>query len=291
MLEALQAGLEGPRARADARDSDADAGGLGPTRPRWLVEGLTVEVKMDEEGLHSSRYAARILEVREDDETVFVEFEAFDADEGDEDGGLADESAVATGSSGGAGRKLMEWVDMSRLWPPPPPPPPNFFERIAVGEPLELYLEDGWWEVSLQKSKTTPKSGVEYLVVSPLDQTTNWVTADRLRPRWQFVRRPNGNEYWLTEAPHGLVVWESTHDELPLAADQPADAPPLPPPLPSPPLPPPPLSERLSGGEACPPPGKPTHPAEAPLPPVASDESRSFMAADETEAPRRLGTC
>ena len=80
------------------------------------------------------------------------------------------------------------------------PPPPT-------GEPLELYFEDGWWEVSLQRSRQAPGGGQTYQVTSSLYGTERWASPDRLRPRWQFVH--NGElEYWKAEAPDGLVVWE-----------------------------------------------------------------------------------
>ena len=205
--EALQAGRESVAGHLGDVREDAGADGFEPSRPRWLVEGLSVEVQMDEEGLHSSRYAATILEVREDNGTVRVQFDAFDADSTGGGGGSEESSGDSARDSAPA-PKLTEWVETRRLWPPPPPPPPDFFERLSVGDPLELSLDDGWWEVELQKSKPMPNGGVTYQVGSPLYQTTHReVTPDRLRPRWQFVRR-SGHEYWVAEAPSGLVVWE-----------------------------------------------------------------------------------
>ena len=172
--------------------------------PSWLEKGSMVEVKMEEEGLHESRYLAQILDVRDDQ--AFVEFPAFYAEEDDEENAGGNSEAAVEGEEN---KKLLtDWVALSQLWPPPPPPPPDFFERLSIDEPLEVYHEEGWWEVSLLRSRTAPNGGLSFQVRSALYGTERWATPDRLRPRWRFVVDPSGSEYWEAEAPAGLRVWE-----------------------------------------------------------------------------------
>lgn len=188
-----------PHANGD-HPEDSASDGLG--HGAWLQNGAYVEVKMEEEGLHSSRYQARILEL--DGDKAFVEFPAFFNDD--------DEKTMVT-----------EWVNVQQLWPPPPPPPPDFFDKLSLGAPLDFYLEEGWWEVTLQRTRITATGRTSYQVVSGLYKTEHWTAPDRLRPRWIFVRRPDAEtgrllEYWEAAAPKGLMVWEETNG-APLEAE------------------------------------------------------------------------
>ena len=188
----------------DAASGDADHAvrrlGIEPTGmgsfQGWLVEGAFVEVGMEEEGLRSSRYSARILHLDLSEGRAFVEFSAFFAE-----GAESDETL------------LTDWVNVSQLWPPPPPPPPGFFEMLKIGEPLEVYHEDGWWEVTLSKLRQAPNGRTSCLVTSSMYSTERWASLERLRPRWCFERECDDNgtvlrEYWRAEAPEGLLVWQ-----------------------------------------------------------------------------------
>ena len=104
---------------------------------------------------------------------------------------------------------LKDWVSLSQLRPQPPPPPPDFFHHIDIGEPLELYHEDGWWEVELQSSKQAADGGLTFKVVSPLYGTERWATTERLRPRWRFVLSRSAGEHWMAAGNSGLLVWDS----------------------------------------------------------------------------------
>ena len=132
-----------PHANGD-HPEDSASDGLG--HGAWLQNGAYVEVKMEEEGLHSSRYQARILEL--DGDKAFVEFPAFFNDD--------DEKTMVT-----------EWVNVQQLWPPPPPPPPDFSISLA-GRALDFYLEEGWWEVTLQRTRITATGRTSYQVVRSL---------------------------------------------------------------------------------------------------------------------------
>jgi hypothetical protein len=181
----------GHHGAAGSTDDEPVVSNVGAT---WLFGGNFVEVKMDEDGLRGSRYSARIITIEA--ERAFVEFPAFfQSDEDDE-------------------THLTDWVRLEQLWPQPPPPPPDFFERLEIGEPLELYHEDGWWEVALTRSRQAPGGNMSYHVTSALYGTERWASPKLLRPRWKFVRRELESgvlaEYWEALAPEGLVVWEDT---------------------------------------------------------------------------------
>ena len=174
--------------------------------PIWVVRGAYVEVKMEEDGLHGSRYLGRIIDVS--GSRAFVEFQAF----------LADDAAAV--NEGSEQALLTDWVGISQLAPPPPPPPPDFFDKIEIGAPVELYHEEGWWEVTLQRTRPAPSGNTSYHVVSAMYGTERWVNPDRLRPRWHFVRElrfQQGEhrlfEFWRAEAPVGLEVWEEKQGE------------------------------------------------------------------------------
>ena len=87
-----------------------------------------VEVRGTEEGFLGSWYAARVLEVKEARHAVrlAVSYVAFQED----DGGTMKETA-----------------DHSRVRPVPPAHRPDFVSELKKGAPLELELDDGWWEV------------------------------------------------------------------------------------------------------------------------------------------------
>ena len=153
---------------------------------------------MEEEGLRSSRYLARVLQL-DDEGRAFVEFPAFFADETND-------------------KLLTDWISCRQLWPPPPPAPPDFFERLSIGEPLEVYHEDGWWEVTLQRTRQAQSGRMTYQVTSSFYNTERWANADRLRPRWRFMRDTEKEpelEFWKADAPDGLVVWEDSGLLLP----------------------------------------------------------------------------
>ena len=138
------------------------------TVDNWLCPGASVEVTMQEEGLVGMKATAKVLAVS--GKKVHIEHSAFQDDK--------DES-----------KQLCEWVPLAILTPPPPPPPAGFHASLAVGAPVEVYFEDGWWAVTLLKK---PKGGGEngkgpsFLVGSAMYRTERWAEIDCLRPSWKF---------------------------------------------------------------------------------------------------------
>ena len=157
-------------------------------RMQWLKPSALVEVEMREDGLRGSRYAARILSVGETH--ALVEFFAFQSEDAEDE-------------------KLKEWLELDQLWPPPPPPPPDWWRGLSDGDTLELFHEDGWWEVLLRHRRpadTTPPT-TEFLVVSVEYKNEQWVDISLLRPQWRFAG--TCRQYvWQSDWPPGLVVYD-----------------------------------------------------------------------------------
>lgn len=149
---------------------------------RWCAPGSGVEVVVDEEGLKGSRYGARIIRIVDASARVptakaLVVYDHFTSEEDEE---------VA----------LEEWVACASLRPAPPPSPPDFFEQIAVGDALEVWHADGWWEVTLWRAPTEEEPA--YLVRSDAYSRDHTVDAAHLRPHWQFCEN-----HWQASAPAG----------------------------------------------------------------------------------------
>ena len=61
---------------------------------------------------------------------------------------------------------LTEWYLNEQLRPPPPKPPDDFLSTLQPGDELEMFYEDGWWEVNYLSSRTGEHGAIEYTVES-----------------------------------------------------------------------------------------------------------------------------
>jgi hypothetical protein len=138
----------------------------------WLAPEAAVEIVMQDEGLVGSRYPAIILSVDHAQKQARVEHEQFFEDDA---------------ADGSPGAPLRENTSFVQITPRPPPPPADFAKSLYVGMPLEVFLEDGWWEVTLHEIKRGSSSQINYLVRSDMYRTEHWVgDLNSLRPRWRF---------------------------------------------------------------------------------------------------------
>ena len=117
--EPPKASREPPRAPREARESVL----------QYSV-GQLLEVQGTEDGFIGSWYTARVLEPRgaRSSSRLRVCFVAFQED----DGSMYEDT-----------------VDVQHVRPLPPAHEPSFLDSCKNGSPLEVLLEDGWWEVSL----------------------------------------------------------------------------------------------------------------------------------------------
>lgn len=180
----------GPNAgnKRPRHEQEDEPGSEEDPRP-WLKPAALVEVQMHEEGLRGSRYTAHVLRVKQSH--ALVEFEAFASEHAQDE-------------------QLQEWVAVEQLLPRPPPPPPEWWTGVHEGDTLELFHEDGWWEVVLRFKKPAEDAGaptaMEFQVASHEYKTEEWVDATRLRPLWMLAGT-HVQHVWRADSPAGLVVY------------------------------------------------------------------------------------
>eukprot|EP00966_Prymnesium_polylepis_P278383 6432310-Prymnesium_polylepis.1 len=134
--------------------------------------GARVEVVHFDEGLFGSRYAGQVIEVAPSQgrgvtgggAKALVEFDAFNEE--------------------GSDTLLREWHLVKNLQPIPPPTPDGFLKRLTQSDVVEIFYDDGWWEMKFVGTRVGA-DGTEYNVRSDLYQTEYWVTADQVRPHWE----------------------------------------------------------------------------------------------------------
>ena len=144
--------------------------------------GSVVEVRGTEEGFLGSWYAAHVLEAREARSTVKLRlcYQAFQEDDGS---------------------KWEDWIEARHVRPLPPQHKPDFIRHLKRGAPLELLLEEGWWEVEFEGADKG--SGANYLVAAKRYKVQHTVPVARLRPAWKWSADCTGWEVH-TEKPPAL---------------------------------------------------------------------------------------
>ncbi|KAJ1625016.1 hypothetical protein T492DRAFT_880870 [Pavlovales sp. CCMP2436] len=188
--------LQAAREHAEAEEEAALAADT-LVKARALFVGVQVEVESVDDGLLGSWYPAQILRVLPTDSRggksvhgglpigceVEVEYHTFEG----EDGGLS--------------REVMSVLRLRPLPPITTTDSPAALARMALGSPLELWHEEGWWLVELtHKSAPEPEDAARagkpprpsdwiYRVAPPLyPDATHEVDASRLRPARVWLR-------------------------------------------------------------------------------------------------------
>jgi hypothetical protein len=164
-----------------------------PSGADWLAPEAAVEIVMQDEGLVGSRYPAIVISVDHALQQARVEHEQL----------LEDDAA-----DGSPGAPLRENTSFAQITPRPPPPPANFAKSLCVGMPLEVFHEDGWWEVTLHEIKRGSSSQINYLVRNDIYRTERWVGLESLRPRWRF-----SSGHWRAGGVPGPDAEEAEEDE------------------------------------------------------------------------------
>ena len=89
--------------------------------------------------------------------------------------------------------KLREAVLASDVRAEPPDVPPGFASLLVPGDELEMFLEDGWWEMKLDEIFVSPTARdeavphVSYGVSSVQYDKSHEVDAESLRPLWRWA--------------------------------------------------------------------------------------------------------
>lgn len=100
-----------------------------------LQTGAAVEVRLSEEGLDGSIYSGTLAQRAKGKAGGMGSLVVFDQ--------LLEEGSEA--------QLLREWVQMQDVRRRPPPTPAGFARLVEAGDLVELYFEDGWWEVEVEK--------------------------------------------------------------------------------------------------------------------------------------------
>ena len=77
-----------------------------------------------------------------------------------------------------------DWFDQQNVRPMPPDHDPSFILELKKGQPLEIDIEEGWWEVEL-----SGRDGPNYLVTAKRYKVQHIVPLERLRPAWGWSQR------------------------------------------------------------------------------------------------------
>ena len=132
--------------------------------------GQLVEVRGTEEGFFGSWYGARILESCEARGALRLRvcYLAFEED----DGSFCE-----------------DWVDYANVRPMPPMRSivASLLAGLKKGAPLEIFIEDGWWEVEYVR-----RDGDNYLAAARRYQVEHSVPLEQLRPAWKWVEQERG---------------------------------------------------------------------------------------------------
>jgi hypothetical protein len=127
--------------------------------------GKHVEVRGLDEGFLGSWYQCLVLEAREARSTIRLRLRYLAFQE--EDGSFWE-----------------DWFDQQNVRPMPPDHDPSFILELKKGQPLEINIEEGWWEVEL-----SGRDGPNYLVTAKRYKVQHVVPLERLRPAWGWSQR------------------------------------------------------------------------------------------------------
>jgi len=206
--------------RAPALPSDHAAFGYGvPTE--LLREGAHIEVIANDDGLVGAAFVGSILStdpsrsnaagkagsMRHAANKLVVQYDSLLEEEGSD-------------------TKRSELVPKAQIRLRPPLAPAGFHGLLRVGDPLQLCLDDAWWDVQLTKIDavaTTPVAPPLFHVISLEYGAKHAVPASRLRPCWMWEGDRAAWRYNITAgsgtAPH--VQTSELTDNRDALADQP----------------------------------------------------------------------
>ena len=197
-----------------------------------IAAGDRVEVAMKEEGLASVAYLATLVEppgADGDGDAGRQHRKLRGKGKGKAAAAAADAAAqvhvrydelLPDGAEDDSAERLCEPVPAGDVRPQPPPTPCGFHALVAAGDIVELYYDDGWWEVKVEAVVPVPKAAPaegaapagaadgashHFRVVSTMYAKWHTVPADMLRPQWLWAPAARAWRYEL-DAGHGCVA-------------------------------------------------------------------------------------
>jgi hypothetical protein len=115
----------------------------------WATASAHAEVSLSADVARGAWWTVQLLELQQ--QGALVSYEAF----AEKDGSHA---------------RLQEWVPWSRARPRPPATPADFLDATRVGEAVQLWWEDAWWDATLLRGPGAP--------LPLLGQSANGASAD-----------------------------------------------------------------------------------------------------------------
>ena len=223
----------GAKRRTPSVELEEGIGGGWGAHAAQIAAGDRVEVAMKEEGLASVAYLATLVEppgADGDGDAGRQHRKLRGKGKGKAAAAAADAAAqvhvrydelLPDGAEDDSAERLCEPVPAGDVRPQPPPTPCGFHALIAAGDIVELYYDDGWWEVKVEAVVPVPKAapaegaapagtadgGVShhFRVVSTMYAKWHTVPADMLRPQWLWAPAARAWRYEL-DAGHGCVA-------------------------------------------------------------------------------------
>ncbi|KAL1520898.1 hypothetical protein AB1Y20_022459 [Prymnesium parvum] len=190
-----KAAMRAPTPRGEGEGQSGSRRGAAPKLPTdpsaygWGVEsehlcdGASVEVLAVDDGFRGAAFRATVLSMQPD-----VSGSAAKRRKAANKIQIRyDELLEAEGSDA----KLTELCPKQQIRLHPPPAPPGFHGLLRVGDPLQLHLDDAWWDVTLTAIEA--KAEVLFKVSSVQYEATHLVQHDKLRPCWMWSA---ANQSW-----------------------------------------------------------------------------------------------
>ena len=160
----------GAKRRTPSVELEEGIGGGWGAHAAQIAAGDRVEVAMKEEGLASVAYLATLVEppgADGDSDAGRQHRKLRGKGKGKAAAAAADAAAqvhvrydelLPDGAEDDSAERLCEPVPAGDVRPQPPPTPCGFHALVAAGDIVELYYDDGWWEVKVEAVVPVPKA-------------------------------------------------------------------------------------------------------------------------------------
>lgn len=149
-----------------------------------LPAGTLVEVRMVEDGLAGAVYTGAVVGAADTSLENMVTTSSGPGAVDEQERLCVEYEELLTGEDCDGGQ-LRENVSKADMRLRPPHTPRGFTRLLRPGDGLELFHEDGWWNVKLEAALPGDRPG-SFRVSSTEYEQTHTVTAKSLRPPWRW---------------------------------------------------------------------------------------------------------